>query len=227
MLALVVAGLLDWIVGVLFLSMEFLGEVLRSVFRRRRDRRHAPGRSRHVPVASLHSARHHRRSTRRVGRPRRRQDGRREEEPAPSTPPEARPKILVPVSGDEPDLLDFALEECRGRQAEMILLFTRAMAVMPMGPNPLPGLSEDDEARATFERVGRAADQIGVPMRTIYEATGDRPATIGEVARACGADVVVVGSSRRGRLSRLLARDLTPAILRLLPERASLLIRAS
>ena len=51
MLALVVAGLLDWIVGVLFLTMEFLGEVLRNVFRHRRGRRHLPARSRPASVA--------------------------------------------------------------------------------------------------------------------------------------------------------------------------------
>ncbi len=227
MLALVVAGLLDWIVGVLFLSMEFLGEVLRSVFRRRRARRHPPTRPRRASVVHPDPVEHHRGAPRRKGRPRRRRSDRPEGEPASAPAPAPALRVLVPVTRDEPGLLDFALEECRIRRAEMILLFLRPMAVTPMGPIPLPGLSEDDEARATFARVGSEADRVGVPLRTIYAATGDRPAAIGEFAGTCQVDVVVVGSPRRGRIARYLTRDSTPSILALLPERASLMIHAS
>ncbi len=223
MLALVVAGLLDWIVGVLFLAMEFLGEVLRNVFRRRKDRRRAPSRHRLAPAGPSRDVRVARRFARRRGRPRRK----RAADPAPPTVPEARLKLLVPVTGDDPDLLGFALEECRTRRAELILLFLRPMAVIPMGPNRLPGLSEDDEAKALFERVEREADRAGVPMRGLYETTDDRAATIGEVARSSGADVVLVASSRGNRISRLLSRDLGPTLVRLLPDRSSLLIHAS
>lgn len=222
LLALVLAGLLDWIVGVLFLTMEFVGGFIREVFRRR-DRRQPPSRHRHASVSRTHAVRHRRESARFGCRPRRS----RAADLASSTCPEPRLKLLVPVSGDEPDLLAFALEECRSRQAEMILLFLRPMAVTPMGPNPLPGLPEDDEARSLFDRVEREAARFGVPIRTIYEATSDRPTTIGGVARACQADVVVVGKFRGSRIDWLLARDPNPCILRMLPERASLVIRAS
>ena len=224
MLALVVAGLLDWIVGVLFLSMEFLGEFVRAVFRRRRARRHPPSRPRHPSVAAAHAVEGHRRTPRRKDRPRRRRAGHPEGEPAPAGP---RPKVLVPVAGDEPELIAFALEECRLRGAELLVLFLRPMAVMPMGPNPMPGLSEDEEARATFDRVGAEADRLGIPLRTLYATTADRPATIGEVAREEQPDVVVVGSARRNPIARLLSRDLTSSLLGLLPGRASLVIRPS
>jgi nucleotide-binding universal stress UspA family protein len=136
-------------------------------------------------------------------------------------------RILVPVSGDEADLLDFAVEECQSRQAEMILLFLRPLAVTPMGPTPWPGLSEDDEAKATFDRLGSEAERVGVPLRTIYATTGNLPATIGEVARDSETDVVLVGSTRKSGFSRFLSRDLAPSILKRLPEHASLTIRAS
>jgi nucleotide-binding universal stress UspA family protein/membrane protein implicated in regulation of membrane protease activity len=227
MLALVLAGMLDWIVGVLFLTMEFLGQFVRSVFRRRRHRRHQPSRSRHASTIHRQTVEGHRGYVRRRGRPRRRHaEHREDDEKAPASSDE-RLKILVPVTGDEADLLDFALEECRTRQAEMIVLFLRPMGVTPMGPNPLPGLLEDDEARATFDRLGSEADRVGVPLRTIYATTADLPATIGEFARATKADVVILGSPRRVGFSRFLSRDPTPSILKLLPERASLTIRAS
>jgi nucleotide-binding universal stress UspA family protein len=217
-LALVVAGMLDWIVGVLFLSMEFLGEFVRSVFRRRRDRRRLPARPRHPSIVPIRRRGHHRRK--RAGH-------HAEGDLAPTSSPDQRLRILVTVGGDEPDLLEFALEECRRRQAEMILLFLRSLAVTPMGPISLPGLDEDDEARAILDRLGAETARLGVPLRTIYATTGDRPATIGEFARACEADVVLVGSPRRSRFARFLSRDLAPSILKLLPERASLTIRLS
>jgi nucleotide-binding universal stress UspA family protein len=227
MLALVVAGMLDWIVGVLFLSMEFLGEFVRSVFRRRRDRRHSPGRSRHSSFGSIHAVESQRGNVRRKARPRRRRASPRDGETTTPSPSDQRLRILVPVSGDKPDLLEFALEECHRRQAEMIVLFLRPMAVTPMGPTPLPGLSEDDEARATFDRLSSETDRVGVPLRTIYATTSDLPATIGEFARAYEADLVLVGSPRRNRFFRFLSRDLAPSLLNLLPERANLMIHAS
>jgi nucleotide-binding universal stress UspA family protein len=227
MLALVLAGMLDWIVGVLFLSMEFLGQFVRSVFRRRRHRRHQPSRPRHASPILHPRGENHRGCVRRRGRPRRRHAGHLDDGEKAPTSSDQRLKILVPVTGDEADLLDFALEECRTRQAEMIVLFLRPMAVMPMGPNPLPGLSEDDQAKATFDRIGSESDRVGVPLRTIYATTADLPAAIGEFARDSKADVVILGSPRRVGFSRFLSRDPTPSILKLLPERASLTIRAS
>ncbi len=225
MLALVVAGLLDWIVGVLFLLMEFLGEVLRSAFRRRKAHRPPPARARPAVAAPLHPAQDRRSYARRGGRPRRKRAGPRDGEPTP--PPIPSFRVLVPLSGEEPGLLAFALEECRLRQAELLVLFLRPMAVTPMGPNPLPGLAEDDEANAIFDRIGEETDRLGVPLRTIYTATADRAATVGEVARACKADVVIVGSPRKRRIPGFLSRDLSSSIVKLLPEHASLMIHSS
>ena len=111
---------------------------------------------------------------------------------------------MLPLSGDQPDLVAFALEECRIRQAEMLVLFLRPIAVIPMGPNPFPGLSEDDEAKATFDRVGSEADRVGVPIADHlrpderYLLVGrQRPEVVGDQAFelvARGAD----GGHRRG-----------------------------
>lgn len=223
--ALVFAGLLDWIVGVLFLAMEFLGECLRNLFWRRRERRHAPARARHASIAHHRAIEAPRGYARRRGRPRRKHEKPVEDDP--TTSQDRRLRILVPVSVDDSDLLDFAVEDCHARRAEMILLFLRPLAVMPMGPTALPGLSEDAEARATFDRVAALADRAGIPLRTIYATTADLAATIGEFARDCEADVVLVGSARRAGFARFLTRDPTPSILKMLPEHASLTIRAS
>jgi nucleotide-binding universal stress UspA family protein len=227
-LALMFAGLLDWIVGVLFLLMEFLGETLRNIFARpKRKEKPEPTRHRTGSTTGWASIGQARGFGHRRGRPkRRRPDSRKETVNAPD--PDAVPfRVLVPLNSIDEPLIEFALEECQIRRAELLVLFLRPMAVTPMGPNPLPGFVEDDQAKAAFDRVGELASQGGVPFRTFYETTADCPSTIGEVARATGADVVIVGSSRRHGVARFLTRDPNPSILKVLPERASLLIHAS
>lgn len=88
-------------------------------------------------------------------------------------------------------------------------------------------MSEDEEAGTVFDRAEREAGRVAVPMRTICETIINHPASIGDEARACQADVVVSGKSRESRISRLLTRDSNPSILGMLPERAELMIRAS
>lgn len=132
LLALVVAGVLDWLVGVLFLSMEFLGEVLRRVFRRRRERRRPTARLRHVHGLPAHSATRPRAYARRGGHPRLRLTRRRAAAPAAASPARPALQVLMPEPGAETtDLLDLAVEECRRRHAEMILVVMPAPAVDP------------------------------------------------------------------------------------------------
>jgi nucleotide-binding universal stress UspA family protein len=135
--------------------------------------------------------------------------------------------VLVPLVGDKPGLVAFALDECRGRQAELLLLVLRPLAVTPMGPNPLPTLAEDEPARVLFERVGIRARAAGVTLRTFYRVTHDLPATILETARALDADVVVMEADRRNLLWRALMGDQVRAILTHLPERVSLVLHTA
>ena len=229
LISLMVAGLLDWIVGVLFLTLEFLSEILRNVYRRqKKSRENLTKRTR--PASPSHATSRFRGIGRRKSRPGRRPIRRHDATPAepvegPPAPPRFR--VLVPLSVDDPDLIDFALEECRIRQAELIVLWLRPMGVIPMGPNPLPGFSEDPEAHEFFDRVTLLAGEAGVPSRTLYEITADRPSTISEVARTVEADVVVVGATRRSRFFLPIKRDMNPTILKLLPDHASLMIHAS
>jgi nucleotide-binding universal stress UspA family protein len=227
-LALMFAGLLDWIVGVLFLLMEFLGETLRNIFARPKSQEKLDATRHRSPSSTGRSLMGRGRGVGyRRGRSRRRRPEPRKDGPGASKADAVPFRVLVPLSADDESLIDFVIEECLVRRAELLLLFLRPMAVMPMGPNPLPGLLEDDQAKATFDRVGELATQSSVPFRTFYETTADRPVTIGEVARATQADVVIVGSSRRNGVARFFTRDPNPSILKVLPERASLMIHAS
>jgi nucleotide-binding universal stress UspA family protein len=231
LLALAFSGLLDWITSVLFLVLEFLAEFLRPLLGRRRkprrsDRVHARTRYRLPAGASGHGGERHRRlAPRKVppGRPRARPA-----EDAPPAPAPASPevRVLLPLDADRPELIAFALEECLGRRGELVLLFLRPLAVMPMGPNPLPGLAEDAQARTLLARVGEQAREAGVPLRTLYEVTRDQPATILDVARTSEADVLIMEATRRNFLWRILMRDAVHTILMHLPRHVNVLIHA-
>ena len=47
-------------------------------------------------------------------------------------------RVMVATQGN-PRLIDFALKECKSRQAELQLLFIRHLAVTPMGPASILG----------------------------------------------------------------------------------------
>lgn len=223
-LALAVAGILDWITGVLFLILEILAEVLRRLFfRHDRPRRHLAAR----PLAGTRASHSAKTRKRRFVRRKTRPAGLLDLVESQGATPSRRRRVLVPITRDEPDLIAFALEECCERRAELLLLFIRPLMVMPMGPNPYSGLKEDDEARDTLDRTVNEARVMRVPVRPFYEVSHDQAATILEVAQDQEADVVLVSATRRSRVWGALMGDLIQSIQAKLPGRASLMIHGS
>lgn len=221
LLSLALTGLLDWITSILFLALELLAEFLRPYLWKRSAHgrgHHARGR---LPVAA--TGRHRRLAHRKAsfkhhpsGFP---------EGVADSLEPRSR--LLLPLSADHPELVEYALRECRQRQAELLLLFLRPLALVPMGPNAIPRPEEDEAARDLFARVSGEAREAGVPLRTRYQVSRSLSATILEVARAEEADILVMEPSRRNFVWRALIGDPTDSVMRHLPEHANLLIHAS
>jgi len=227
LLALACSGFLDWVSSSLFLVLEFLAEFLRRVFALRQPPRpHAqPARHRPAPAPAAHRPR---RLAHRKGPPGRKRAARADDPAAqPQTQPTPKVRLLLPLSADRPELIGFALEECRARKAELVLLFLRPLAVTPMGPNPLPSASEDAAALTLFARVGAEAREAGVPLLTLYEHTHDRPASILEVAHNHRADLLLMEANRRNRFWTALAGDPTRAVLAQLPAHVSLIVHAA
>ncbi len=217
LLALACSGMMDWITSSLFLILEFLAEFLRRLFGVRTPPRTHPSTHAHLPVKRRSRKTLHRRglSTR----------NRSPVHDEPVLTPRAR--VLLPLSADQPELIEFALEECQARKAELLVLFLRPLAVLPMGPHPLPVLAEDSLALAVLERLSREAIELGVPLQTFYRVTADRPSTLIEVARNHQADVVVMQAAKRSWLGNLFACDMTRAVLSHLPEHVSLIVHAA
>lgn len=137
--------------------------------------------------------------------------------------PKAR--IMVATQGN-PRLLAFAVQECQTREAELQLLFIRHLAVTPMGPTAVPTLAEDDAAQELFERVRQQALDAGVPIRLLYGVARDIPDAILDMAVTHGADLLLLGSTKRGALWKAMKGDVIQAVAEHLPEQVGLLIHA-
>ena len=132
---------------------------------------------------------------------------------------------MVPTQGN-PRLIDFAMKECKIRQAELDLLFIRHLAVTPMGPTALPKLDEDEHALELFERVREQAKEAGVPLRLLYGVARDIPDAILDMAVTHGADLLLLGTTRRGTLWKAMKGDVIQAVAEQLPGSIGLLIHA-
>ncbi|HEV3165118.1 MAG TPA: universal stress protein [Isosphaeraceae bacterium] len=152
--------------------------------------------------------------------------------PAPAKPKMLQPgsyvpkvRVMVPTQGN-PRLIEFALQECKLRQAELQLLFIRHLAVTPMGPAAVPTLAEDTHAQELFDRVRAQAQEVGVPLRLLYGVARDIPDAILDMAVTHGADILLLGTTRRGALWKAMKGDVIQAVAEQLPERVGLLIHA-
>jgi len=134
-------------------------------------------------------------------------------------------RIMVATTGN-PRLIDFALKECKNRQAELDILFIRHLAVTPMGPTAPPSLAEDTTALELFDRLRTQAHDIGVPLRLLYGVARDIPEAILDMAVTHGADLLLLGTTRRGTLWKAMKGDVIQAVAEQLPERIGLLIHA-
>jgi amino acid transporter len=137
----------------------------------------------------------------------------------------AKERLLVPTQGN-PRLIQFALKECKNRQAELAILFIRHLAVTPMGPSAIPKLDEDPQALELFDRVRHQAKEAGVPLRLLYGVARDIPDAILDMAVTHGADMVLLGTTRRGTLWKAMKGDIIQAVAEQLPGNIDLLIHA-
>ena len=152
--------------------------------------------------------------------------------PAPKRPPmmqagtyKPKERLMVPTTGN-PRLLDFAFKECTTRQAELAVLFLRHLAVTPMGPTAFPKLDEDEQALALFDQLRTRAKEAGVPLRLLYGVASNIPDAILDMAVTHGADLLILGTTRRGTLWRAMKGDVIQTIAEQLPGSIDLLIHA-
>jgi amino acid transporter len=146
----------------------------------------------------------------------------------PKAVPEAkhRKSRLMVSSRGNPKLMKFAIDEAKVRDAELLFLFVRHIAVPTMGSTNVADPKDDSEAAAAFEAAKEMAEKANVPIYFLYAVAYDVADAILEMAVTHGVDALLLGTSQRGSLWRTMKGDVMQEVAAHLPERISLLIHS-
>jgi amino acid transporter/nucleotide-binding universal stress UspA family protein len=134
--------------------------------------------------------------------------------------------ILVAARGLTP-VLRFAVEEAKFRQGNLYVLYIKELAVNLPGPLARvehPRWQDDPAAAKIMYAMIKLGQEIGVPVIPIYVVSENPAATILDTAATIGADVLMLGSSHRLHLTRLLKGNVITEVAKDLPENIQLVI---
>lgn len=141
---------------------------------------------------------------------------------APATRPTAPflgSKVLVAARGFTP-ALQFAVDECRARGVELLVLYIREVAVQFEGASA--DWKKDLDARTLFSRLLNEAH--GARISPLYSASDSPADTIIDIAATFGVDTVILGGSRRATLVNLLKGNVVTRVAANLPEPMHLIV---
>jgi len=116
--------------------------------------------------------------------------------------------------------LQFAVDECRARGVDLLVLYIREVAVQFEGATA--DWKQDQEARALFGRVLNEAQ--GAKISPLYSASDSPADTIIDIAATFGVDTVILGGSRRATLVNLLKGNVVTRVAANLPEPMHLIV---
>ena len=138
-------------------------------------------------------------------------------------------KILVAARGPTP-VLRFALDEAKLRGASLCVLYIKEVAVVLGAANysaPRRNRWQDDpEAAPIMALVLKIGEEIGVCVQPVYAESTDPAGTIVDIAATLGADIVMLGSSHRAKMARLLKGNVIERVASNLPENIELVIHS-
>lgn len=135
-------------------------------------------------------------------------------------------KILVAARGVT-DVLRFALEEAKLREAVVYALYVKEVAVtLPVADAVSRGArwQDDPEAFKIMSTMLEKGREAGVQVVPLYIVSESAAGTILDLSATLGIDYLIVGSSNRGRLVSLLKGNVVTEVAKSLPENIRLLI---
>jgi nucleotide-binding universal stress UspA family protein len=132
-------------------------------------------------------------------------------------------RIMVATYGSR-SLVRLALQEAKAKNAELLVLFVRHLAVATMGPANEVDVRDDPEAQAFFEGVAEDAQADGVDSRFLYAVASRVSSAILSLATTSGVDELILGESRRGPVWRAVKGNTNRRVARHLPKGIRLVI---
>jgi amino acid transporter/nucleotide-binding universal stress UspA family protein len=135
-------------------------------------------------------------------------------------------RIMVAARGVTP-VLRFACEEAQLRKATLYVLYVKEIAVfVASGPTRMekPKWQDDPHAQAIMSLVMKIGAERGINVMPIYLESEDAASTILDLAATLGIDYLMIGSSHRMTMTRLLRGDVVQKVATGLPEDIQLVI---
>ncbi len=135
-------------------------------------------------------------------------------------------KIMVAARGITP-VLSFALDEARLRKACLFVLYVKEVAIYYTAAGTRLGRAQwqdDPEANAIMTSVIKLGEERGVSVVPVYAVSQDSSATIVDLAATMGVDYLVIGSTQRTALTKLLRGSVVTNVAQHLPDSIQLLI---
>ena len=135
-------------------------------------------------------------------------------------------KIMVAARGITP-VLGFALDEAQLRKASLFVLFVKEVAVYYTAAGTRLGRAkweDDPEANAIMSLVMKLGAERDLCVVPVYAVSQDAAATIVDLAATMGVDYLVIGSTQRTALTKILRGSVVTNVAQHLPESIQLLI---
>jgi amino acid transporter len=127
-------------------------------------------------------------------------------------------RYLVAVKDTSDRLLNFAIEEAKARDALLVVLRVREIAV-----GALPGKLELS-TNGIEQKIEDLCSEAGINYEIVTVPSYEVGYTIAEQAATFGADRVILGATHRGVLENALKGNVIRAVSQLLPEEVQLVI---
>jgi amino acid transporter/nucleotide-binding universal stress UspA family protein len=135
-------------------------------------------------------------------------------------------KIMVAARGITP-VLRFAFEEAQLRKATLYVLYVKEIAVfVSSGPTTVerPKWQDDPHAQAIMSLMMKMGAEQGVNVMPVYLQSEDAASTILDLAATLGIDYLMIGSSHRLTMTKLLRGNVVEKVADGLPEDIQLVI---
>lgn len=130
-----------------------------------------------------------------------------------------KPKVLIGTYGST-SLADQALSYCRQHDAALVVCFVRELSLNHRFDSVQGRLTIDTDpvALKTFSVFLAKGHEQGVPIVPAYDTGNDAATAMAETAALYGCDRILIGSSRKGTLHRLVKGTFQMRIEALLPS---------
>ena len=132
-------------------------------------------------------------------------------------------RILVCLRGITP-ALEFAFDEARLRRAELYILYVRKVVLYPGTHMPSSRWREDPQASTILETALNMGKERGISVVPVFATAPDPAGIIVDLAATLGADFLILGSSNRSTMDKVLKGNVASQVAANLPDTIPILI---